>query len=255
MGARSFRPFAIASFALHAAVFTAFYDHRTTNHVGTVAGDTFALPEPVETEGVSISELAEPAPSLPSSPSPEESPPTANVPTESVSKRSVRTTAKPANSIGAASSAGASAPSPETELYGAVGDRSATDIALAFTSQFPSAASADPLWNSAPFGSAGEVRIALTIDENGRLIDTALRSGGSPALRSGVQRTLALIRGRAFTAHQATTTLAVAGKVSPDEVHDGLHGDFFAVGRSSHEGTAFFALPIGRRIDIRVQTK
>ena len=71
---------------------------------------------------------------------------------------------------------------------------------------------------------------------------------------AGIQRTLALIRGRAFTARGATTRLRVTGRVSPDEVHDGFHGDVFAIGRSftAREGSAFFALAIGRRVDIRI---
>ncbi len=212
----------------------------------TVVGDTFALPEPIDTEGVVVPETT--MPSVAS-----DVPPESREPSDAPAAHPARAPQRARPSSAAAGSSNVSGSPPE--LYGAVGDRSATDIALAFTSNFPAAASSDPLWQSAPYGSAGEVRMALTIDESGRLIDASLLPGGSPGLRSVVERTLALIRGRAFTAHQAKTTLSVSGKVSPDEVHDGLHGDFFAVGRSSHDGSAFFALPIGRRIDVRVQSK
>jgi hypothetical protein len=43
--------------------------------------------------------------------------------------------------------------------------------------------------------------------------------------------------------------------VSPDEMHDGLHGEVFAIGGSfdATQGSAFFALAIGRRIDLQVR--
>jgi hypothetical protein len=52
------------------------------------------------------------------------------------------------------------------------------------------------------------------------------------------------------------TRLRIIAKVAPDEVHDGLHGEVFAIGGSfgTAQGSAFFALAIGRRIDVQVQT-
>ena len=49
----------------------------------------------------------------------------------------------------------------------------------------------------------------------------------------------------------------MSGAISTDAVHDGLHGDVFAIGGSfaGAEGSAFFALAIGRRIDVRVRAK
>jgi hypothetical protein len=49
----------------------------------------------------------------------------------------------------------------------------------------------------------------------------------------------------------------VVATVTPDSVHDGLHGDVFAIGGSfaGGEGSAFFALAIGRRIDVRVHLR
>jgi hypothetical protein len=48
--------------------------------------------------------------------------------------------------------------------------------------------------------------------------------------------------------------LRVSATVSNDSVHDGLHGDVFALGGSfsETEGDAFFALAVGRRIDVRI---
>jgi hypothetical protein len=136
-----------------------------------------------------------------------------------------------------------------------VGDRAAIELTTAFTRGFPQAASADPLWLTAPFGGAGSVDMTLVLDESGRLVDARLGGSPGPALSEGIRRTLAFIRGRSFVADAEETKLRVTATVTPDQVHDGLHGDVFAVGGSFQggEGSAFFALAIGRRIDVRVQ--
>lgn len=153
------------------------------------------------------------------------------------------------------SAARSSAESPA--IFGAVGDRAAIDLATAFTRGFPQAASADRAWTGAPLGPAGDVDVVLTIDDSGRLTDASIGPGASPALRAGISRTFALIRARTFTARAATTTLHLRATVSPDSVHDGLHGDVFAIGGSfaSSEGSAFFALAIGRRVDLHVRAR
>jgi len=139
--------------------------------------------------------------------------------------------------------------------FGAAGDLSSVDLASAFTRGFPQAASADPLWLAAPFGSAGSVDVTFTIDESGALLDT--HSSGTPgdALAAGVRRTLALIRARSFVAEGRETRLRVTATVTQDEVHDGLHGEVFAIGGSFRgaDGSGFFALTVGRRIDVRVR--
>jgi hypothetical protein len=142
-------------------------------------------------------------------------------------------------------------------LYGAVGERSATDLATAFTRGFPQASSADPAWRTAPLGGAGAAEVVLTLDESGHISDVTVGGNPSPALSSAVRRTLALIKGRPFVARARTTRLHVVATVSSDAVHDGLHGDVFAIGGSfaGSEGSAFFALAIGRRIDVTVRAR
>lgn len=139
--------------------------------------------------------------------------------------------------------------------FGATGDRSAVELTSAFTRGFPQAASADPQWATAPLGSAGTVDVDLTLDESGALIGTHASGNATPALAEGLRRTLALIRARAFLADHQATRLRVTATVTPDQVHDGLHGEVFAIGGSFEggEGNAFFALAVGRRIDIRVR--
>jgi hypothetical protein len=145
---------------------------------------------------------------------------------------------------------GSGAPS----VFGATGERSSVDLATAFTRGFPQAASADPVWVTTPYGSAGEAVVVLEIDEAGTLTDSRIEGEPTPALRSGLLRTLALIRARTFTASAKTTRLRVRASVSPDQVHDGLHGEVFAIGGSfaGEQGQAFFALAIGRRVDLNV---
>jgi hypothetical protein len=153
---------------------------------------------------------------------------------------------------------GAAAP-PAPAVYGAVGVRYATDLATTFTRAFPQAASADGVWGSVPLGSAGTADLLLTLDEGGHL--TASHVGGtpSPALRRGIERTLSLLAPRTFVARGATTHLRVTARVAHDDVHDGLHGEVFALSGGSFTGdvgTAFFALPSaggGRRIDVELR--
>lgn len=139
--------------------------------------------------------------------------------------------------------------------FGAAGDRSAVDLASAFTRGFPQAASADPLWLTAAFGTAGTVEVTLTIDDSGALVDTRSTGSAGDALTAGVRRTLALIRARSFVAEGKETRLRVSATVAADEVHDGLHGEVFAIGGSFDRGSGngFFALAVGRRVDVRVQ--
>jgi hypothetical protein len=139
--------------------------------------------------------------------------------------------------------------------FGASGDRASVDLATAFTRGFPQAASADPAWAAAPYGPAGEATVVLEIDASGALVSSRVEGSPGPALRAGITRTVALIGARAFTASRPVTRLHVTASVSADQIHDGLHGEVFAIGGSfaKAEGSAFFALAIGRRVDLRVK--
>ena len=163
---------------------------------------------------------------------------------------------KHASTHAAKSTQSKSAGTSRDQVFGAQGDRAAVDLATAFTRTFPQVASADPAWSRAPLGSAGGLDVVIEIDEQGNVVSAGV-TGGSPTLRGSVERTLMILRHRTFTAHARVTTLHVAGEVSLDTVHDGLHGDVFAVGGSftSGEGDGFFALAIGRRVDVHVTEK
>ena len=118
--------------------------------------------------------------------------------------------------------------------------------ATTFTRAFPQAASADSVWATVAFGSAGTADVTLLLDEAGHLTGSSIHGSPSPALRRGIERTLALLGPRTFTAHGASTHLRVGARVGKDDVHDGLHGEVFALSGGSFSGdvgTAFFALP------------
>jgi hypothetical protein len=150
----------------------------------------------------------------------------------------------------------------ERELFGAVGARFATDLSATLTRAIPQAFSADPAWNDALAGDAGAVDLTLVLDEAGHIESSSLAGRPSRALRSSLLRTLALMAERSFTAPQATTRLRLTARVTRDDLHDGLHGDVFALSGGSFAGTmgsAFFALPApsgsgpGRRVDVELR--
>lgn len=194
----------------------------------------------------------EPAPPPPAS-DPVEAPGETHPAAPAPARPSVARTPGPASAPVAASVA----PPP---LFGAVGVKFASDLATTFTRAFPQAASADPVWAGAAFGSTSSAEITLALDEDGYLAQTVVGGTPSLALRRGIDRTLALLGARPFTARGAVTRLRVTAHVSRDEVHDGLHGDVFALSGGSFSGdvgSAFFALPpvagAGRRIDVELR--
>jgi hypothetical protein len=248
--------FALLSASLHAGAFA--FARARGNHTAaapafdpvsqTLAGDTLEVDPASEEPGTETTDSLE-GPAVPAPPL---------VPGATTSPRlpSPSGRAAHAETTPTAPAAGGTHPA----LFGAVGVRYATDLATTFTRAFPQAASADPLWAAAPFGSAGVADVALTLDDAGHLAASAIGGSPSPALRRGVERTLALLGSRAFTARGATTRLHVVARVGRDDVHDGLHGEVFALSGGSFSGdlgTAFFALPAaggaGRRIDVELR--
>lgn len=157
-------------------------------------------------------------------------------------------------------------PSPATaasaSLFGAVGVPYAADLVTTFTRALPQAASADPVWLAATLGSAGSADLTLVLDEDGRLENELIAGSPSTALRRAIERTIVLVGSRSFTAKGRATRLHITARVTTDDVHDGLHGDVFALGGSGGSfsgelGTAFFAIPAasgpGRRIDVELR--
>ncbi|MDB5218162.1 MAG: hypothetical protein JWO86_6089 [Myxococcaceae bacterium] len=220
------------------------------------AGETFELPAP-ETANTPLAN-ASPSPDSNAAPAPIEFP---DAPARPEPPSKAKAAARPSHqgrpSAGHAPPGQESAPGStgSAALFGAVGDRSATNLATAFTRDFPQAASGDPIWQSAALGSAGEATVVMTLDDSGHIADVQILGTPSGPLAQGIRRTMTLIKGRPFVAKNKVTKLRVSAVVTPDTVHDGLHGDYFAIHGSfaEGEGVAWFALPTGRRIDMRVR--
>ncbi len=258
MRGKRFAPWLALSLATHAlAGFLAV--RQRAGSAAALAGEAFELPSPLDTN--SLVEMARDLPPGSASGSPsgaEGSSQTApsSPPGEPDNRR------PPASRPPAARQAPRHAPRQAARqeagesLYGAVGDRAAVDLTAAFTRGFPQAASADPAWRSAPLGPAGQTAVRVSVGEDGRIEDWSMTGQASPALRAGIARTFALLGSRAFVARGPTTTLRLVARVTADTVHDGLHGEVFALGGSvaGGQGNAFFALAIGRRVDLSVQS-
>jgi hypothetical protein len=140
--------------------------------------------------------------------------------------------------------------------YGAVGNKTALDLSHAFVRMFPQATGADPIWVNAALGKHGAATVTLSLSEEGRITAHSV-TGGSDELKRGIASTLTMMKSRLFTAKGATTSLTIAATVSADTVHDGLHGDVHAIhaAMNGSTGIAFFALPIGRRVDVTVHVR
>jgi hypothetical protein len=245
--------FFLLSATLHAAAWGAL-THRFARSpaptfdttVQAIAGDTLDIEPQAPAEEIPVESDREPTPPTPD---PGEAP----KPHERAGRSAGATERAPSNTEGAAQAAA------QPALFGAVGVRFATDLPTTFTRLFPQAASADPAWLQSAFGSAGVAEVTLVIDDAGHIVSETVGGSPSPALRQGIERTLAAVRARTFTARAALTKLRVTARVQRDEVHDGLHGDVFALSGGSFAGdvgTAFFALPAagaGRRVDVELR--
>jgi hypothetical protein len=227
---------------------------------GALAGETFEIPTDVTTEPDPLAPPTDPGAASAGGPASSSTKET-DAPREVTSTETVAAAPRRRASK-AATTAKAAVTEPEGNAepvaparYGATGDRSAVDLAAAFTRGIPQAASADPIWVDAPFGSAGTADVLLTLDESGALVGTHATGTAGAALSQALRRTLALLRARSFVAAGKETHLRVTATVTADTVHDGLHGEVFAIGNTFEglEGTAYFALAVGRRIDLRIR--
>jgi hypothetical protein len=246
--------FALFSAAVHGGA-VVFVHPRPTHEVPALAFDPTSPPLAGETLDVEPAGAEPGAEAAEATLPPESAPPVTPGFTTVAPRTAAPATHAPHPAASTPSTPGGAKPA----LYGAVGVRFATDLATTFTRAFPQAESADPAWATVPFGSAGTADVTLTLDDGGHLIGNVITGAPSPALRRGIERTLAMLGSRAFTAHGMTTRLRVVAHVSKDDVHDGLHGDVFALSGGSFAGevgTAFFALPAaggGRRIDVELR--
>jgi hypothetical protein len=248
------------SLGVHVAVATAFIFHPVPAHLEdpapALAGETFELPAP-ETQ---LAPLANASPSADDvgQAAPSDAPDApAKPPPPKVGKHAARPSnaGRPSAGRTATGDGDTEGTSSSGLTFGATGDRSATDLLTAITHGFAQGASGDPAWRTAPLGSAGDATLTIALSEDGHIESESISGNPTPALASGIRRTMALIRGRPFVAKGKVTKLHLTATVSNDAVHDNSGSDVFAIGRSvaGGEGHGWFALSVGRRIDLRVR--
>jgi hypothetical protein len=137
-----------------------------------------------------------------------------------------------------------SAPTPPPPaMYGAVGDRSASDLVVTFKRAFPQAGSSDPIWNQVPVGFFAEGEVTFILSESGTLTSARVGPSAAPAFRTAIARTVALIKGRSFTARGAETRLHMRVHVS-DQLTN--HGAF------TIDAAGSFELPSGRHVAVTI---
>lgn len=251
---RALAPLAV-SLAVHLTAAGALFGPMLLGRGGTktLVGETFELPAP---ETATELANADPSPETNAAKTPE---------AEDVHEPALQAKPAPRPSHRGRPSAGRSTGAPDgaeggsggPALYGAVGDRSAADLATAFTRGIPQVASVDPAWRTVPFGPAGDATVTITLDEAGHVAATQIGGAPSPALASAIRKTITLLGSRPFVARGKTTKLHVVAAVSSDAVHDDDANPVFAIGGSyaGVEGSAFFALAIGRRVDLRIRAR
>lgn len=222
--------------------------HERDEGEPVIAGDTFELPAPALGDPSPTPVPAdEPARDTPTEPTEVAAPTgrTAEIPSPPRTHRATKPAPAPRDGAESDDAQG------EGTRYGAVGERSATDLATTFARAFTQTASEDPEWQRAPIGPAGEAVVKLTIDASGHIVDVAVEGTPSAALRSSIRRTMPLVKERLFTARQKTTRIHLIASVSTGEGDDGLESGRYGI--AVHGGRASFVLPIGRRIQLRVQ--
>jgi hypothetical protein len=134
-------------------------------------------------------------------------------------------------------------PPPPPAMYGAVGDRAASDLVVTFKRAFPQAGSSDPTWNQVPVGFFAEGDVTFILSESGALTHARVSPAAAPAFRAAITRTVALIKGRSFTSRGAETRLHMRVHVSDTLTN---HGAF------TIDAAGSFELPSGRHVAVTI---
>jgi hypothetical protein len=267
-----FSTFAILSVALHAGLFFAGAGAvarrapdeaearkaagagPTTSAVGATAaigGETFEVPELTTPEDESAAATTtDPieldGPKTPATTSAAQTPPGEADPAEPGVGPAPRATKAPAHAARGGHHSSAAAPPPEPVLYGAVGDRAAGDLVDTFKRTFPIAASHDALWSNVPIGFYAGGDVTFTLAADGALEHATTSANAAPAFRTAIERTVALLKHRVFTAKGAVTRLHMVVRVSDQVVN---HCAFTIDARGN------FDLPSCRHISVTISER
>jgi hypothetical protein len=184
------------------------------NASAALGGETFDIQdEAPPIDEATAAEEAQPSPATPSPPIELDDGPAQQAPRPPSSARR-----SPAPAARTSPTAAAAAPA---QLYGAAGDRSASDLVTAFRRNFANAASPDPIWETVPVGFYTEGTVTFTLSEEGSLTHTTISANAAPAFRSAIGRIVALLKARAFTARGMKTRLHIVLRVTDKVVNNG----------------------------------
>lgn len=136
-------------------------------------------------------------------------------------------------------------------------------LAPFFTRAIPAAVSADPTWSKRPLGSAGAIRITVTIDEAGAIDRVTVPAGADHHLKRLVARTMPLLRAGRFALMQVAgagqETLRIAVTLSQQEpmgTPSARPTDALELGYEppvqDRPGRAYFTLASGRHFEAHV---
>ena len=130
-------------------------------------------------------------------------------------------------------------------------------LARAFTRAFPVANTADPIWDKLPIGNAGSIVVVLSIDGEGKMLDFEQRERPHAPryLVHSVERALILLRGGHFAIGDAKA-LRQAFRLDVVLTDRAPESGPLALGYEAPQpgssGRAYFQLPSGRFVDIKV---
>lgn len=139
------------------------------------------------------------------------------------------------------------------------------NVAKAFAKAMAAASHKDPTWDQLPLGSAGTLRVVITIDDEGRIADSQVghRDERPAHLVKLVERTLLLMRSGRFALSKAeaksgSETLRIdvtLSSVEPQEDYEDPRHTVamgFEPPRADRAGRAYFVHAAGRRFDARI---
>ncbi len=274
------RPALAVSVLVHGAVFALavlLTVHRAsgpaTEAGASFSGDTFDLDEVLESQKRPASDPA-PEPPAQAAAAAAPAPDPEAVPVRRprrVRPKSPAPAASPAEPAPAAAAVGASASAPggESAPGGNAGTRGeaagVANVAKAFAKAMAAASHKDPTWDQLPLGSAGELRVVITIDDEGRIEQSQVSERDlRPAhLVKLVERTLLLMRAGRFALSKAdaksgSETLRIDVTLSAVDAQEDYEDPRHTVAmgfeppRPDRPGRAYFVHAAGRRFDAKI---
>lgn len=129
------------------------------------------------------------------------------------------------------------------------------NLSRAFTRAIPAASTRDPAWRRLPLGDAGTVRVTLAVDAAGHLRPPRFHGEPPAHLERLVERTVLALRGGRFAlegGHRSEEELVLRVTLSERRFAEGPLELGFEAPRPGRPGKAYFRLPGGRFVEVRV---